>query len=82
MEIRNGLYKGNEFESKIEIMFINSQVNRFYEKRLLENSLKNEEYGKKLMKKIEDSIENCMKEFYYNYEEVKNMNELTNFTTY
>jgi len=79
VEIRNGLYKGNEFENKIEIMFINSQVNRFYERRLLENSLKDKEYGDKLMRMIEDTIENCMKELYINYEEGTKKTELATF---
>ena len=54
----------------LEILFINNQINKYYERRLLENSLKDKEYGNKLMKKIEESIEHCMKELYYNYEEV------------
>ena len=71
IEIRNGLYPGKEFENNLEILFINNQINKYYERRLLENSLKDKEYGEKLMKKIEESIEICLKELYYNYEEVK-----------
>jgi hypothetical protein len=70
IEIRNGLYPGKEFENNLEILFINNQINKYYERRLLENSLKDKEYGDKIMKKIEESIEHCMKELYYNYEEV------------
>jgi hypothetical protein len=70
IEIRNGLYPGKEFENNLEILFINNQINKYYERRLLENSLKDKEYGEKLMKKIGESIEHCMKELYFNYEEV------------
>ena len=71
IEIRNGIYPGNEFENNLQIMFINNQSNKYTERRLLENSLKDKEYGDKLIQKIEESIEQGMKELYDNYEEVK-----------
>ncbi len=68
IEIYDGLNPGNEYQSELEVMFINNPVHRFYELRLFTNSVKDREYGEKVLKKLDKTIENTMRELYKNYD--------------
>jgi len=72
VELNEGLNPGNEFQSKLEVAFINDPIHRFYEKRLFTNSVKDREYGEKALKKLDQAIENTKKDLYENPEETKN----------
>ena len=74
IEIYNGLNPGNEFQNKLEIIFINDPVHRFYERRLFNHSLQDREYGEKVLKKLDGAIEDTMKEIYKEYEKSKKTN--------
>jgi hypothetical protein len=71
IEIYNGLNPDNEYQSKLEVMFINNPIHRFYERRLFTNSIKDREYGEKVLKSLDKTIENTMKELYENYADTK-----------
>lgn len=64
IEINEGLNPDNRYESRLEVMFINNPVHRFYERKLFNDSVRDREYGEKVLKKLDEAIEDTMKELY------------------
>ena len=69
IEVNNGLNPGNDFQTKLEVMFINNPVHRFYERILFTNSVDDKEYGEKVLKKLDEAIEDGMKELFKSSDE-------------
>ena len=66
LEILIGLDPSKEFENKLEIMFINDLTHRYYDRWLLKNCLKDKEYSDKVLKKIDLTISEGMKDLLEN----------------
>jgi len=79
IEISSGLNSENVFQGKLEIMFLNNSANRYYERLLFNKSIKDREYGEKVLKRLDETIEDAMKELIKNpTEKVEKLNNPPN----